>query len=84
MDSCCQAAGWQADRGVFVCRNWCEVREVAATADQLAQLQDDSSILITGLSLSPPKMSVRVILSACASVCPSSCLLVRHSAHALT
>lgn len=29
-------------------RNWCEVREVAATADQLAQLQDDSSILITG------------------------------------
>ncbi len=54
--------------GVFMCRNWCEVSEVAATADQLAQLQDDSSILITGVSLSPPKMSVRALLCICLSL----------------
>ena len=76
--------------GVLMCRNWCEVREVAATADQLAQLQDDSSILITGLSVSHPKMSDRALLSVCAWVCRSVrrllvCRLgVCHSAHALT
>lgn len=29
-------------------RNWCEVREMPATDNQLAQLQDDNSLVITG------------------------------------
>ena len=54
-------------------KNWCEVREVAATADQLAQLQDDSSVLITGLSPNPRFLPVFSCLPVHGSVPEGIC-----------
>ena len=56
-----------------MCRNLTEVRDVAAAADQLAQLQDDSSILITGLSPNPRFLPVFSCLPVHGSVPEGIC-----------